>query len=169
MSRILTLWLQRSVLIISSIKKSVLTVWLNSRDNFFLLSACCATLWPVEATPLPIKASGIWKEEKTSCLTSNRLKKKASGRYNTKDNYLLISIRMSVNSYLWSRFCKNICLRRKRFQSSYFAKVGVRGQQMEDRRGKEKEDTFNSAPSFKFIRLLPVVITPSVTSESIGR
>ena len=29
---------------------------------------------------------------------------------------------------------------------------------MEDRRGKEKEDTFPSPPSFKFIRLLRVVI-----------
>ena len=39
---------------------------------------------------------------------------------------------------------------------------------MEDRRGKEKEDAFPSPPSFKFIRLLRVVITPSVTSESTG-
>ena len=142
------------------------TVWLVSRQFFSPLGVLC---YLVEATPLPIKASGIWKEGKTSSLTSNRLKKKkTSGRYNTKDNYLLISIRMSINTYLWSRFCKNICLRRKRFQSSHFAKVGVRGQQMEDRRGKEKEDTFPSPPSFKFIRLLRVVITPSVTSESTG-
>ena len=39
---------------------------------------------------------------------------------------------------------------------------------MEDRKGKEKGDTFPSPPSFKFIRLLRVVITPSVTSESTG-